>query len=596
MALRSENGLYLSGAGNAKTLYLDSSNNATFAGNVTIKNYLFTSANSEILAGADTGGFYFASSATSPTKPIYIGGTNTTFIQLLATTGVGINTSTFGGYATSGRGILAVNGSASSMIQLQLGGTVTGYLYTDTNTYLNTTSASYATYLQIGGNPKLTITNSDVTNNTGIFYNGSAKIADNGGGSVVINYNNGITGSFGYCGGGSGFVFSVDSAGNGNFAGNATVNGFVGIGGAVNGSYRLNVTGKIYASSEIVTNSDFHLTNDAYIYSSAGGAIDGFLLYGSTHNVLVKTNGTTALTVDSSQNAIFAGKVGIGTSSPAYSFVVSNSGALGFEVDPTAGGGTQVNILVYNRVLGAYKPIYLNASQFNFGSGNIVSTIDRGFRSTYGGDDWQFGTTGSAFYFTKIGVANPLILTDTLATFSGGISVAGTTDYNIQKSGTALTFNTGGSYLFNTGNTRFASNYAEVYQPAVNSASFRFSNPTNSIQGYVGYAGSGTDMVQLYNYSGGIEFMTAGGGSAATKATMDSNGRWGFGVSPNASFKALFDGDIKADTLNTIQGGMTNGMGAWKLGKVVNNTVSLDTTRFVEVEIDGVVIRLAVIN
>jgi hypothetical protein len=171
-----------------------------------------------------------------------------------------------------------------------------------------------------------------------------------------------------------------------------------------------------------------------------------------------------------------------------------------------------------------------------------------------------------------------------------------TNDYNIYKSGTTLSFNTGGSYLFNGGNTRFASNYAEVYQPAVNSASFRFSNPTNSIQGYVGYAGSGTDMVQLYNYSGGIEFMTAGGGSSATKTTMDSNGRWGFGVSPNASFKALFDGDIKADTLNTIQGGMTNGMGAWKLGKVVNNTVSLDTTRFVEVEIDGVVIRLAVIN
>jgi hypothetical protein len=393
-------------------LTIDASQNANFAGNTTIKNYLYTSANSEILAGADSGGFYFASGGTSPVLPIYIGGTNATSVQLSATTGVGVNTHTFGGYAASSRGMLAVNGSASSMIQLQIGGSTTGYLYSDTNTYLNTVNSSYSTYLQIGGSSKLTITNSDVTNNTGVFYNGGAKIADNGGGSVVINYNNGVTGSFGYCGGSSGFVFTVDSSGN--------------------------------------------------------GRVDGTWVVG--------------------------------------------------------------------------QGVYL--------------------------------ATTKAIQFDA-GVTN---------------------DYNIYKSGTTLSFNTGGSYLFNTGNTRFASSYAEVYQTAVSSATFRFSNPTNAIQGYVGYAGSGTDMVQLYNYSGGIEFMVAGGGSAATKTTMDSNGRWGFGVAPSSSFKALFDGDIKADTLNTIQGGMANGMGAWKLGKVVTNTVSLDTTRFVEVEIDGVVIRLAVIN
>ncbi len=47
-------------------------------GNVKIGNYLYTGANSEILAGADAGGFYFASGATSPAVPVYMGGTNTT--------------------------------------------------------------------------------------------------------------------------------------------------------------------------------------------------------------------------------------------------------------------------------------------------------------------------------------------------------------------------------------------------------------------------------------------------------------------------------------------------------------------------------------
>jgi hypothetical protein len=246
MAVRSENGLYLSGAGDAKTLYLDSSNNATFGGNVTIQNYGSLSqlnihnshsTISEIIdftysqiagdngnaqlrfytkwsgytnlamyldaptnttsfinnvgiggapyafgggyrgltingqSGGQGGYIHFSSAGTTYADiytnsseigyqtsagiqhSFYVGSSSAMVID--ASRNVGIGTSTFGGYATSGRGMFAVNGSASSMIQLQLGGTVTGYLYTDTNTYLHAVAGNM--YLQQNGNNVITI-------------------------------------------------------------------------------------------------------------------------------------------------------------------------------------------------------------------------------------------------------------------------------------------------------------------------------------------------------------------------------------------------------------------------------------------------------
>jgi len=50
----------------------------TTTGNINVAGYIFDTSNSEILAGADGGGFYFASGSTSPALPIYIGGINTT--------------------------------------------------------------------------------------------------------------------------------------------------------------------------------------------------------------------------------------------------------------------------------------------------------------------------------------------------------------------------------------------------------------------------------------------------------------------------------------------------------------------------------------
>lgn len=58
-----------------------------------------------------------------------------------------------------------------------------------------------------------------------------------------------------------------------------------------------------------------------------------------------------AVTIDASNN------VGIGTSSPAEKFVVSNGGANGVELVPTISSGTESRIQSYNRSGAAYTPL-----------------------------------------------------------------------------------------------------------------------------------------------------------------------------------------------------------------------------------------------
>jgi hypothetical protein len=174
--------------------------------------------------------------------------------------------------------------------------------------------------------------------------------------------------------------------------GDARLVGSMGVGGSISGSYKLNVTGKIYASSEIVTNGDFHLTNDAFIYSSAGGTIDGFLLYGSTHSVLIKTNGTTALTIDTSQNSTFVGSVGIGGTPSSLLHLKGTAGSVYQRFDTAvligfigeANGlisGSNANTMALRSENGLYlsgagnaQTLYLdNANNATFG-GQITST------------------------------------------------------------------------------------------------------------------------------------------------------------------------------------------------------------------------------
>ncbi len=109
---------------------------------------------------------------------------------------------------------------------------------------------------------------------------------------------------------------------------------------------------------------------DYGIISQVGnGASYGLSVYdGTTHNFVVKGNGTT----------LIQGNVGIGTTSPAVKFVVSNAGASGFEVDPTGGVGSGPVLQAYNRSTSAYmaQSYYALSHTFNVGSGGSTRAVD----------------------------------------------------------------------------------------------------------------------------------------------------------------------------------------------------------------------------
>jgi hypothetical protein len=81
----------------------------------------------------------------------------------------------------------------------------------------------------------------------------------------------------------------------------------------------------------------------------------------------------TGANVSSTQLAFnpSTGNLGIGTSSPVAKFVVSNSGAGGFEFNPNASGVAQLE--TYNRSTSAYVPMSLNGDDIRFRTGSSIA-------------------------------------------------------------------------------------------------------------------------------------------------------------------------------------------------------------------------------
>jgi len=103
------------------------------------------------------------------------------------------------------------------------------------------------------------------------------------------------------------------------------------------------------------------------------------------------TNGTLAFITANSDASGFnermritsGGQVGIGITNPTYKLVVSNAGALGFEVDPTNGSGGVLALLSYDRTAGSYKPLQVNAEDIRFQTGTVSTEK---MRITSGGE------------------------------------------------------------------------------------------------------------------------------------------------------------------------------------------------------------------
>jgi hypothetical protein len=105
-----------------------------------------------------------------------------------------------------------------------------------------------------------------------------------------------------------------------------------------------------------------------------------------------------------------AGNVGVGTTSPSLAFVVSNSGAQGFEVQKNSGtlsGG--IELISYNRTTSAYSPVLYDASFHAFGISNSEKArIDSSGRVGIGtsGPSSQLDVRGSATDFDGLRVLN----------------------------------------------------------------------------------------------------------------------------------------------------------------------------------------------
>lgn len=94
------------------------------------------------------------------------------------------------------------------------------------------------------------------------------------------------------------------------------------------------------------------------------------IVYG-VDTLQIATNGLTAVTVNSSQN------VGIGTTNPVLKFAVSNNGAQGFEIDPTAIASAPA-FVTYDRSAGSFIQSSFRASNYAWlnASGTQVLTLD----------------------------------------------------------------------------------------------------------------------------------------------------------------------------------------------------------------------------
>ena len=94
------------------------------------------------------------------------------------------------------------------------------------------------------------------------------------------------------------------------------------------------------------------------------------IFFPAADTIAFAEGGAEAMRIDSD------GDVGIGTSSPSNKFVVSASGAQGFEVNPDVSGTTE--ILTYNRSGSAWNPLKIITSTFkvNISGGSDALTVD----------------------------------------------------------------------------------------------------------------------------------------------------------------------------------------------------------------------------
>jgi hypothetical protein len=191
-----------------------------------------------------------------------------------------------------------------------------------------------------------------------------------------------------------------DSGGSVTERARITSGGNLLVGTTTDGGARLQVVGSFAQQIRFGTNTS------VYTNISMGTGFTTFdSIGGDSGAYSFRDDGATRMFIDGT------GNVGIGTLSPTNKFVVSNGGALGYEIDPTPSTGTINRTLSYDRLILNYKPIehWALSHTFHVSGGTLALTLASTGVATFSS---TVETTGIKFPATQVASADANTLDD----------------------------------------------------------------------------------------------------------------------------------------------------------------------------------------
>jgi hypothetical protein len=186
-------------------------------------------------------------------------------------------------------------------------------------------------------------------------YDGRGLYGDDGGGSTIFSLTRQPSNEVRLQGYSSLTFFTDGSTGTEKMR--ITYDGKVGI-GTTSPTQKLHVYGNIYSEQGGLIG--YRTDGGTGIEVNGGDLGSGsyiarFKNYSNVDEVVIKGNGN----------------VGLGTSNPAWKFVVSKGGAAGLEIDPDTGSPGRIGIYAYNRASSSYMPISFEANNYSFAVGSV---------------------------------------------------------------------------------------------------------------------------------------------------------------------------------------------------------------------------------
>jgi hypothetical protein len=318
-------------------------------------------------------------------------------------------------------------------------------------------------------------------------------------------------------------IARLATTGSNTFVGNQIISGafarFINTSATSNSNVQLgndvgtNQAGVALFGSQYVSSGQYR-ANGAYFYSNLSG---GLTLHAEGANPMyLSTNNTTAITINSSQNVNFSGKIGIGTASPTATKL-------------SLGTGIGAKLMVYDNGSGVYSGIGQDMAEgnstdlFAHGSGNL------GF-ITFG----KLGTNGTTY--------TEWARFDT----SGNLNIKGG---QIQQNGTGII------QMVPIGPTATNISYTATIngQYTIGSASI----PSNA-------RWLMADIFITANISDHQNFMMTRFNFGSQKSWVDTRGN-----NPASEFGNLTQGDIAIVTYNGESDGYTPNYGVWKSSVMV---------------------------